>query len=306
MNKMEMLGQYLAECCPSLIQKKQEPMSRYTTFRIGGEAQWMVFPKTEEELKHCVKGAVQYKVPYEVIGNGSNLLVSDGGVDALVIQTMGLDGMEYLGQGKIKAGAGITLAKLAGFAAQHGLTGLEFAHGIPGTLGGGVLMNAGAYGGELMQVVQSTCYLDEQGNKQEIEGEAHQFSYRHSVFSGQKCVILSSVLQLQQGDPQTIREKMAQLASQRREKQPLEYPSAGSMFKRPEGYFAAALIEQCGLKGLTVGGAQVSEKHSGFVINRGGATCQDVLTLVKQVQECVFAQTGVRLEMEVKLLPSEW
>ena len=199
-------------------------------------------------------------------------------------------------------GAGVTLARLASFAAGEGLTGMEFAGGIPGTLGGAVMMNAGAYGGEMVQVVRRTRCLTPEGTVKEIVGEEHDFSYRHSIFSQGEDVILSSVLELESGQEEDIRAQMAELAQKRKSKQPLEYPSAGSMFKRPQGYFAAALIEQCGLKGFTVGGAQVSEKHAGFVINRGGATCADVLALVKEVQRRVREQTGVELEMEVRRL----
>ena len=223
-------------------------------------------------------------------------------MEAFVLDMTGLSRLERTGEREITVGAGITLARLASFAAGEGLTGLEFAGGIPGTLGGAVMMNAGAYGGEMVQVVRRTRCLTPEGAVKEIVGEEHEFSYRHSVFSQGEDVILSSVLELEPGQEEDIRAQMAELAQKRKSKQPLEYPSAGSMFKRPQGYFAAALIDQCGLKGFTVGGAQVSEKHAGFVINRGGATCADVLALVREVQRRVREQTGVELEMEVRRL----
>lgn len=200
----------------------------------------------------------------------------------------------------VKAGSGVTLARLAVFAREHGLTGLEFAHGIPGTLGGAVTMNAGAYGGEMAQVIRSVTCLTADGAVETVRD--FDFGYRHSVFGDGTRLILGAELELAPGKREVIAARMEELSAQRQSKQPLEYPSAGSMFKRPVGYFAAALIDQCGLKGLTVGGAQVSEKHAGFVVNRGGATCADVLALVDQVKERVLTQTGVELEMEVKIL----
>ena len=200
----------------------------------------------------------------------------------------------------LTAGAGATLAQLAVEAANRGLAGLEFAHGIPGSVGGGMVMNAGAYGGELCQVVRQVRAMDRQGRVMELAGEECAFSYRHSRFSEGGWLILSAAVELEEGDPAAIRDRMAELMARRKEKQPLDYPSAGSTFKRPEGHFAAALIDQCGLKGLRVGGAQVSEKHAGFVINTGAATCRDILELMGQVRERVFRETGVELEPEVK------
>lgn len=302
MDQFDQLKMALEQCCPGMELREQEPMSRHTTFRIGGPARLMALTRREEEAAACVRLAREQKVRLVVLGNGSNLLAADEGVQALLLETSGLDRLERTGEREITAGAGVTLARLAAFAAGEGLSGLEFAHGIPGTLGGGVMMNAGAYGGEMVQVVRRTRYLTEEGDVAQAVGEEHAFAYRRSAFTGTQRVILSSVLELTPGDPETIRARMSELAAKRREKQPLEYPSAGSMFKRPEGYFAAALIDQCGLKGFSVGGAQVSEKHAGFVVNRGGATCADVLELVRQVQARVREQTGVTLEMEVKVL----
>lgn len=302
MDRLDQLYTDLTKSCPDLELLKNEPMARHTTFRIGGPVPLMARPATEEQVLACVKLARERKVPLVVLGNGSNLLVADEGVQAFVVDMTGLSRLERTGEREITAGAGVTLARLASFAAGEGLAGLEFASGIPGTLGGGVLMNAGAYGGEMVQVVRRTRYLTPEGAVKEAVGEEHDFSYRHSVFSQGENVILSSVLELEQDKAEDIRARMAELAQKRKTKQPLEYPSAGSMFKRPKGYFAAALIEQCGLKGFAVGGAQVSEKHAGFVINRGNATCEDVLSLVKEVQRRVKEQTGVELEMEVRRL----
>ena len=302
MDRLDQLYTDLTKGCPDLELLKNEPMARHTTFRIGGPVPLMARPATEEQVLACVKLARERDVPLVVLGNGSNLLVADEGVQAFVVDMTGLSRVERTGEREITAGAGVTLARLAAFAAGEGLTGLEFASGIPGTLGGGVLMNAGAYGGEMVQVVRRTRYLTPEGAVKEAVGEEHDFSYRHSAFSGGEYVILSSVLELEPDNPEDIRARMAELAQKRKTKQPLEYPSAGSMFKRPKGYFAAALIEQCGLKGFAVGGAQVSEKHAGFVINRGNATCGDVLSLVKEVQRRVKEQTGVELEMEVRRL----
>lgn len=302
MDRFDQLYHRLKENCPGLELGKDEPMARHTTFRIGGPAALMARPASEEQVLDCVALVRESGVPMVVLGNGSNLLVADAGVQAFVLDMTGLNRLERTGEREITAGAGVTLARLASFAAGEGLTGLEFAGGIPGTLGGAVMMNAGAYGGEMVQVVRRTRCLTPQGIIKEIVGEEHQFSYRHSVFSQREDVILSSVLELELGQEEDIRAQMAELAQKRKSKQPLEYPSAGSMFKRPEGYFAAALIDQCGLKGFTVGGAQVSEKHAGFVVNRGNATCADVLSLVEQVQKRVKEQTGVELEMEVRCL----
>lgn len=302
MDRLDQLYNHLSKQCPGLELLRNEPMARHTTFRIGGPVRLMARPATEEQVVESVKLARESGVPLVVLGNGSNLLVADEGVQAFVVDMTGLNRLERTGEREITAGAGVTLAWLASFAAGEGLAGLEFASGIPGTLGGGVLMNAGAYGGEMAQVVRRTRYLTPEGTVKEAVGEEHDFSYRHSVFSQGDKVILSSVLELEPGKAEDIRARMAELAQKRKTKQPLEYPSAGSMFKRPQGHFAAALIEQCGLKGFTVGGAQVSEKHAGFVINRDNATCADVLSLVKEVQRRVKEQTGVKLEMEVRRL----
>ena len=300
MERMERLYRILQQEIPGLELRQCEPMSRHTTFRIGGPAALMALPATEQELIEAVNLSRNEGVDPILVGMGSNLLVDDSGLSAFVIKTAPqMNGCEVDGT-RITACAGAPLAQVAHTAAEHSLTGLEFAHGIPGSLGGGVVMNAGAYGGEMCQVVRSVRVLNRDGQVEELPAEQCDFSYRHSLFSGGEPLVLSAVLELQQGEETAIRSYMAELMAKRKEKQPLEWPSAGSTFKRPQGYFAAVLIDQCGLKGVSVGGARVSEKHAGFVINSGGATCEDVLKLMDQVRERVFRETGVELEPEVK------
>ena len=296
----EQLHSALSAACPELELRVDEPMSRHTSFRVGGPAALMALPKTVEEAQACIKTAVSLGVEPFFLGNGSNLLVPDEGVQRFLIKPVpGLNQIVRDGN-TITAGSGVTLARLAMFARGNDLTGLEFAHGIPGSLGGAVFMNAGAYGGEMAQVVRSVTCLNIDGEIETVTD--FDFGYRKSIFSDGKRLILSAVMALQPGDRAAITARMDELAAQRQSKQPLEFPSAGSMFKRPVGHFAGALIEQSGLKGFTVGGAQVSEKHAGFVINAGGATCSDVLELVRQVQMRVMEKFGVELEMEVRVL----
>lgn len=288
--------------CPELELRTQEPMARHTTFRVGGPARLMAFPKDKKEIKAAVRAADQMGIVPFFLGNGSNLLVADKGVEAFVIKTGGLDQTREVNR-HLRAECGIPLSRLAVAALGRGLTGLEFAHGIPGSLGGAVVMNAGAYGGEMVQVLTAVTYLDKHGQEHTVPASECSLTYRHSMFTDHpEWLVLEAEMELEQGDAEEIRAKMEDLAQRRKSKQPLEYPSAGSTFKRPEGYFAAALIEQCGLKGLTVGGAQVSEKHAGFVINRGGATCADILKLTEQIKETVLRETGVTLELEVRTL----
>lgn len=283
-------------------------MSRHTSFRVGGAATLMALPKSATEAELAVRAAATQLVKPFFLGNGSNLLVSDEGYHGLIVKTVGMDHAEQVGETELRGESGVLLSRLARLAAERGLSGLEFASGIPGTLGGAAVMNAGAYGGELAQAVTSVTYLDEAGERHTISNEACEFGYRHSLFSEHpQWLILEVGLKLKQGDPAEIKATMATLAAQRKEKQPLEYPSAGSTFRRPapvdgKPVYAAALIDQCGLRGLTVGGAQVSEKHAGFVINRGGATCADILELMRLVRQRVLEQTGVELEPEVKIL----
>lgn len=292
----------LRAVCPGLDLREHESMRDHSTFRVGGPARLMALPRDEEEAITVVRTAIAAGVRPVYLGNGSNLLVSDGGVEAFLVKTEKLNTIERTGERALTAGSGVILARLANAACELGLTGLEFAHGIPGTVGGAVTMDAGAYDGEMRQVVVSTQYLTEQGERAVCRGEEHDFAYRHSAFSGGERLILSTTVHLAPGDPEAIRAKMAALMERRRSKQPLDLPSAGSTFKRPQGHFAAALIEQCGLKGRRVGGAQVSEKHAGFVVNAGGATCGDILALIALVRESVYRETGVALELEVKML----
>lgn len=302
MERLEELKKRLAERCPALELRINEPMSKHTTFRIGGPAALMALPKTAGEAKAAVKTARELGIEPFFLGNGSNLLVADEGYPGFIIKlTWDFDGIREVNRG-LETGGAVLLSRLSNALVGRGLTGLEFAGGIPGSVGGAVTMNAGAYGGEMAQVLESVTFLDEAGEVCTLPASECGFGYRKSIFSQRKCLILRARFRLEQGDGYAIKARMDELAAKRREKQPLEYPSAGSMFKRPPGHFAAALIDQCGLKGLTVGGAQVSEKHAGFVVNRGGATCGDVLALVDQVKEEVLRQTGVELEMEVKVL----
>ena len=308
----------LWEQAPSLELRRDEPMSRHTSFQVGGPVPIMALPKNEEEVQRVLSVAVlEFGVKPFFMGRGTNLLVSDQGAELLVVKAFdGLDRLELLPQGEwpgrstILAGSGVSLARLSRFALEHGLTGLEFAQGIPGSVGGGVYMNAGAYGGEMSQVVSSVSAVSCPSEELAREYVNPQFSYRRSQFQGQDDFILRVCFSLEPGDPAEIRAKMDDLARRRREKQPLEYPSAGSTFKRPapvdgKPVYAAALIDQCGLKGLTVGGAQVSEKHAGFVVNRGGATCRDIVELMAQVRDRVLRETGVELEPEVRYLGKE-
>ena len=297
--------QQAADYLPDLRIEKEEPMDRHTSFRIVGPARRMAFPERGEQLVLLLDMAARCGARPLVMGNGTNLLAPDEGLDRLVIDTSaGLSRVEAGGTpGTILAEAGASLARVADFACRQGLAGLEFAHGIPGTVGGAVCMNAGAYGGEMAQVVrEATLLLPEEGIRT-LTGAEMAFGYRRSFLTDHPdAVVLRAEFCLTPGDPAAIRGRMKELLEKRRASQPLEFPSAGSTFKRPEGYYAGTLIDQCGLKGLTVGGAQVSEKHAGFVINRGGATCADVKELIRQIQERVFAQAGVRLEPEVRII----
>ena len=297
------LQQTIIQRCKAVQYRLQEPLSRHTSFRIGGPAAVMAFPKTTEELKQLLQGAAAAGAQPYILGAGTNILAPDEGLDALVICLKdALCGIRLLDEARIEAYAGESMAKAAVFAKNHALTGLEFVHGIPGTLGGGVYMNAGAYGGELCQVLREATVLTPEGEVKTLPAEELELGYRTSCVQKNGYIVLEAVLQLQPGNADDIRAVMDALASKRREKQPLEYPSAGSTFKRPEGHFAGRLIQDAGLRGFRVGGAQVSEKHCGFVINRDHATSADILSLCRQVQEKVKAQFGVKLELEVKLL----
>lgn len=276
------------------------PLSKVTSFQTGGNADVLILPNSEEALRAMLSACKAQGIRYCVIGNGSNLLVSDSGVRGVVFRLGApMAKMECLDGGKIRCEAGASLTALCNFALKHGLSGLEFAYGIPGSAGGAAYMNAGAYGGEMRDVLLSCRHITPDGSVGTFAGADLQLGYRKSVYSGQDYVITELLLQLTPSNPDAIRVAMEDKMRRRKEKQPLEYPSAGSTFKRPTGYFAGALIEECGLKGLTVGGAQVSEKHAGFVINKGGATTADISELIRRVQETVYTEKGVRLQTEV-------
>ena len=303
MSWYEELDRWTADYLPEMTYEREAPLARYTSFRIGGPAKRMAFPKDGSQMVLLIAFARSCGARPLVIGNGTNLLFPDAGVDRLVVNTREYAEVSIDAQGRVVAESGASLARTAVFAQQRGLTGLEFAHGIPGSVGGAVCMNAGAYGGEMQQVVESASVLFPDEGVKRLRGEELSFSYRHSLLAERPdAVVLSAVFALSAGEPEKIRSKMDELMTRRKTSQPLEYPSAGSTFKRPEGYFAAALIDECGLKGLTVGGAQVSEKHAGFVINRGGATCADVTALMAEIQRRVWKEKGVRLEPEVKVI----
>ena len=283
----------------------QEPMAKHTSFRIGGPADVLAQPADEAELAAHLKRAAAHAVPVTLIGNGSNLLVRDKGIRGLVIKlSNSFSDMKALGN-ELTFGSGISLAMASKKAASLSLSGLEFAVGIPGTIGGAVYMNAGAYDGEMAKVVTSVRVMDREGKISELKASELAFAYRHTALQNSGLIVTSVTCVLQPDEADAIAAKMADFSQRRISKQPLELPSAGSMFKRPPGYFAGTLIDQTGLKGYTVGGAQVSTKHAGFVVNVGGATAQDVLQLISDVQSKVFAAHGVRLEPEVLVLGEE-
>lgn len=303
MSQGSALFRTLRQKLPSVALRAEEPLSARTSFRIGGPAEVMAFPLNAEQLKAVLLAARELGVCPLILGAGTNVLAPDEGIRGLVIYTRdALREMRLLTPTRIEAMAGAPMARLALFAKDAGLTGLEFAHGIPGTIGGGIYMNAGAYGGELRNVAVKTEVLHFDGTSEVLEGEAQKFSYRSSAFQKMDGVILRTELELQSEDREQIAARMRELSEKRRASQPLELPSAGSAFKRPQGGYAAALIEQAGLKGFAVGGAAVSEKHAGFIVNYGGATAKDVLELIHAVQEQVYESSGVRLEPEIRLL----
>lgn len=280
----------------------EEPMKRHTTFRIGGPAEIFVIPDNIEDVRKIIEICNAEDIPYFILGNGSNLLVSDKGYRGVVIQIDRNFGTVEIKGTEIHASAGALLSAIAAAARKEALTGFEFAGGIPGTLGGAVVMNAGAYGGELKDVLKSVTVMDQKGKIFEIPAEELQMGYRTSIIKTAGYIVLNAVLSLKEGDPEEIKKLTRELSEKRISKQPLEYPSAGSTFKRPEGYFAGKLIMDSGLRGYQVGGAQVSEKHCGFVINTGDATAEDVCSLMKNVIEIVHEKFGVTLEPEVKFL----
>lgn len=279
--------------------RRNVPMRDYTSFRIGGAADAVLFAQSEEQLVRAVRLCKEAGERYLVVGNGSNLLVSDRGVRDLVIIIRDAFSQVSFSDETMTVGAGVRLTAAAQAAAGQSLSGLEFAYGIPGLVGGALAMNAGAYGGEMAQIVQSVRILEPDGEIHEFSNEQMEFGYRKSALKNGR-IALSATLLLHRGEEEAIRARMAQYKSARQGKQPLSFPSAGSVFKRPEGHFAGALIENAGLKGVSVGGAQVSQKHAGFIVNTGTATCQDVLELIKLIQKRVLEQSGVQLETELR------
>ena len=280
----------------------EEPMAKHTSFRIGGNVEVMAFPKNREELAKLLKTSALLDCKFAILGAGTNVLAPDEGIRGLVICLKDcLDGMELLDDTRLRVMAGVTMTRAAVFAANNGLSGMEFAHGIPGSIGGGVYMNAGAYGGELCQIIESVEVMDLEGNIRRLSREEMRFSYRHSRLEEETGIVISADFKLEKKPTEEIRAKMKELMGKRSASQPLDLPSAGSAFKRPVGGYAAALIDQAGLKGYQVGGAAISTKHAGFAVNLGGATAQDVRNLLQQVSDKVYENSGIRLEPEVRI-----
>ena len=287
---------------PGIELRFWEPMAKHTSFRIGGGVEVMAFPKTREELSSILKMSTLLDVKPAILGAGTNILAPDEGLNGLVICIKdAFGGIEQLDDRRIRVMAGVTMTRAAVFAANHGLSGLEFAHGIPGSVGGGVYMNAGAYGGEICQVCEEVEIMDMQGDIYTQPCERMAFSYRHSFLEDQEGIVVSAVFRLEHKPEEEIWAKMKELMAKRSASQPLDLPSAGSAFKRPVGGYAAALIDQAGLKGYQVGGAAISEKHAGFAVNLGGATAKDVCDLLEQVAQKVYENSGIRIEPEIRI-----
>ena len=302
MTDMTIFQKNLTEKLPNVELRFDEPMSRHTSFRIGGPVAVMAFPKSAEELAEILKVSALMDITPAILGAGTNVLAPDEGLDGLVVclkDCMG--GMEQLDETTIRVAAGVTMTRAAMFAANLGLGGMEFAHGIPGTIGGGVYMNAGAYGGEIKDICTYVDVMDKDGNITRRTAEEMKFSYRHSVLEDEGGIVLAAEFKLIPASAEDVKAKMKELQAKRSASQPLDLPSAGSAFKRPVGGFAAALIDQAGLKGYTVGGAGISTKHAGFAVNVGGATAADVRNLLSQVSDIVFEKSGIRLEPEVRI-----
>lgn len=302
MTEMTILQQKMASFAPACELKYNEPMSKHTSFRIGGNAEVFAMPKTREELVEILQLAAEIGVKPAILGAGTNVLAPDAGMEGIVICLKDcLDGMERLDDTHIRVMAGVTMTRAAVFAANLALDGMTFAHGIPGTVGGGVYMNAGAYGGEMKDIVETVEIMDFQGNTRNLSNEEMGFSYRHSRLEDSCEIVICAVLRLIPGKTEDIKAKMRELQAKRSASQPLDLPSAGSAFKRPAQGYAAALIDQAGLKGCQVGGAAISTKHAGFAVNLGGATASDVQKLLRQVSDIVFEKSGIRLEPEVRI-----
>jgi len=280
---------------------ENEPMNRHTSFKIGGKSDLFISPAGVQAIEPIIRACRQFEVPYFILGNGSNILMSDSGFRGAIISFNSNISKISVNDDVITCEAGAKLITVCLAAQRNCLKGLEFAYGIPGTMGGAVYMNAGAYGGEMKDVVISSEYMDLNG-KQTVNGSQHDFSYRHSLYSNSDKIITSVTLKLLQGSSKAISDKMDELMQRRKGRQPLEYPSAGSVFKRPEGNYAGTLIDKCCLKGTKIGGAMVSEKHANFIVNTGNATCEDVLKLIDLIQNSVFTKTGILLESEIKIV----
>ena len=303
MSEFTVLQGNLQKLLPEIELRFEEPMSRHTSFRIGGPAEVMAFPKNKEELAKILKTSVLLDIKPVILGAGTNILAPDEGIAGLVICLKDcMDGMQQLDETRIWVAAGVTMTRAAVFAANLGLSGMEFAHGIPGTVGGGVYMNAGAYGGEICQICESVEVMDMAGNVTIRSNEEMKFSYRHSVLEEEQAIVLGATFRLIPGQTDVIKATMKELQGKRSASQPLDLPSAGSAFKRPVGGFAAALIDQAGLKGFTVGNAGISSKHAGFAVNLGGATAAEMKQLLQQVSDIVYEKSGIRLEPEVRIL----
>lgn len=302
MTELTELQQKISALLPEMVLSFQEPMSKHTSFRIGGGAEVMAFPKSREELAKLLKASALLDCKTAILGAGTNVLAPDEGMKGLVICLKDcLDGMEQLDETSIRVMAGVTMSRAAVFAANLGLSGMEFAHGIPGSVGGGVYMNAGAYGGEICQICERVEVMDRAGNLRFLSKEEMQFSYRHSILEETGDIVISADFCLTKGNTEEIKARMKELIGKRSASQPLDLPSAGSAFKRPVGGYAAALIDGAGLKGYQVGGAAISTKHAGFAVNMGGATAADVRKLLQEVSDKVFENSGIRIEPEVRI-----
>ena len=302
MSELSVFQRNISAFFPEIELRFDELLAKHTSFRIGGGAEVMAFPKSEDELSALLKKSALLDWKFTILGAGTNVLAPDEGVQGLVICLKDcLDGMRQTDETHIQVMAGVTMSRAAVFAANLGLAGMEFAHGIPGTVGGGVYMNAGAYGGEISDICESVQVMDYSGEVKTLSRDQMDFSYRHSCLEGQNAVVVSAVFGLIPGSSDEIRSKMKDFQQRRMASQPLDLPSAGSAFKRPSGGYAAALIDQAGLKGYRIGGAAISEKHAGFAVNLGGATAADVKALLTQVSETVYNSTGILLEPEIRI-----
>ena len=302
MSELSVFQRNISAFFPEIELRFDELLARHTSFRIGGGAEVMAFPKSEDELSALLKKSALLDWKFAILGAGTNVLAPDEGVQGLVICLKDcLNGMRQTDETHIQVMAGVTMSRAAVFAANLGLAGMEFAHGIPGTVGGGVYMNAGAYGGEISDICESVQVMDYSGEVKTLSRDQMDFSYRHSCLEGREAVVVSAVFELIPGSSDEIRRKMKDFQQRRMASQPLDLPSAGSAFKRPSGGYAAALIDQAGLKGYRIGGAAISEKHAGFAVNLGGATAADVKALLTQVSETVYNSTGILLEPEIRI-----